>query len=84
VRTAYRDWLWNVEKKTLDDQRPSWDLVTVYFAVEGPGRIFGKCRQRLAGILILKKVADGIPEKVILSKHSFSKRKGQMNALQIT
>ncbi len=38
VRTAYRDWLWNVEKKTLDDQRPSWDLVTVYFAVEGPGQ----------------------------------------------
>ncbi len=37
VRTAYRDWLWNVEKKTLDDQRPSWDLVTVYFAVEGMG-----------------------------------------------
>lgn len=37
VRTAYRDWLWNVEKKTLDDQLPSWDLVTVYFAVEGPG-----------------------------------------------
>jgi mannan endo-1,4-beta-mannosidase len=37
VRTAYRDWLWNVEKKTLDDQRPGWDLVTVYFAVEGPG-----------------------------------------------
>lgn len=37
VRTAYRDWLWNVQKKTLDDQRPSWDLVTVYFAVEGLG-----------------------------------------------
>lgn len=37
VRTAYRDWLWNVEKKTLDDQRPSWDLVTVFYAVEGTG-----------------------------------------------
>lgn len=37
VRTAYRDWLWNVEKKTLDDQRPSWDLAAVYFAVEGKG-----------------------------------------------
>ncbi len=36
VRTAYRDWLWNVEKKTLIDQRPSWDLVAVYFAVERP------------------------------------------------
>jgi hypothetical protein len=37
VRTAYRDWLWKVEKKTLDDQRPSWDLAAVYFAVEGIG-----------------------------------------------
>ncbi|MFW6169851.1 MAG: hypothetical protein ACODAD_05120 [Planctomycetota bacterium] len=25
VRTVYRDWLWNTQKKTLDDQRPSWD-----------------------------------------------------------
>jgi hypothetical protein len=40
LRTVYRDWLWNVEKKTLDDQRPSWDLVTVYFAVEGLGNYF--------------------------------------------
>lgn len=40
VRTAYRDWLWNVEKKTLNDQRPSWDLVTVYFAVEDPKKYF--------------------------------------------
>lgn len=37
VRTAYRDWLWNYEKKTLDGQRPSWDLVAVYYAVEGLG-----------------------------------------------
>lgn len=37
VRTVYRDWLWNYEKKTLDDQRPSWDLAAVYFAVEGLG-----------------------------------------------
>lgn len=35
VRTAYRDWLWEVEQKTLHDQRPSWDLVTVYYAIEG-------------------------------------------------
>ena len=35
VRTVYRDWLWNVEQKTLDDQRPSWDLIAVYYAVEG-------------------------------------------------
>ena len=40
VRTAYRDWLWNVEKKTLNDQRPSWDLMTVYFAVENPKKYF--------------------------------------------
>jgi hypothetical protein len=40
VRTAYRDWLWNVEKKTLFDQRPSWDLVAVYFAVEDPDPYF--------------------------------------------
>ena len=40
VRTAYRDWLWNVEKKTLNDQRPSWDLMAVYYAVEGPENHF--------------------------------------------
>ena len=37
VRTAYRDWLWNVGNKTLQDQRPSWDLAAVYFAIEGEG-----------------------------------------------
>jgi hypothetical protein len=37
VRTAYRDWLWWHEKRTLDDQRPSWDLTAVYFTIEGPG-----------------------------------------------
>ncbi|HZF66052.1 MAG TPA: hypothetical protein VEZ55_16280 [Chitinophagaceae bacterium] len=37
VRTAYRDWLWNVQMKTLEDQRPSWDLATIYYAVEGEG-----------------------------------------------
>ena len=40
VRTAYRDWLWNVEQKSLHDQRPSWDLVTVYYAVEGLDKFF--------------------------------------------
>jgi hypothetical protein len=40
VRTAYRDWLWNVERKTLSDQRPSWDLVALYFAVEEPEKHF--------------------------------------------
>lgn len=40
VRTAYRDWLWNVEKKLLKDQRPSWDLMTVYYAIESPHKYF--------------------------------------------
>ena len=40
VRTAYRDWLWNVEKKTLEDQRPSWDLMAVLYAVEAPEEYF--------------------------------------------
>ncbi|WP_425234322.1 hypothetical protein [Ulvibacterium sp.] len=40
VRTAYRDWLWNVEQKTLADQRPSWDLVAVCFAVETSKKYF--------------------------------------------
>lgn len=35
VRTVYRDWLWNHEQKTLEDQRPSWDLIAALFAVEG-------------------------------------------------
>ncbi len=37
VRTAYRDWLWETSKKTLEHQRPSWDLAAVYYAVEGLG-----------------------------------------------
>jgi len=37
VRTAYRDWLWEVFNKPLEHQRPSWDLTTVYYAVEGLG-----------------------------------------------
>jgi len=37
VRTAYRDWLWNVFEHTLHDQRSSWDLAAVYYAVEGNG-----------------------------------------------
>ena len=34
VRTAYRDWLWEVEQKTLLDGRPSWDLAAACFAVD--------------------------------------------------
>jgi hypothetical protein len=33
VRTAYETWLWNTMEKKLEDQRPSWDLAGVYFAV---------------------------------------------------
>ncbi len=40
VRTAYRDWLWKVEGKTLNDGRPSWDLTGVCFAVEGQNSFF--------------------------------------------
>jgi hypothetical protein len=38
VRTVYRDWLWGYEQKTLADQRPSWDLIAAFFAVEARGR----------------------------------------------
>ena len=37
LRAAYRDWLWNVEGKMIRDERPSWDLATVYYAVIGQG-----------------------------------------------
>lgn len=37
VRTAYEEWLAKVFQKTLADQRSSWDLAAVYFAVEGLG-----------------------------------------------
>ena len=40
VRRAYTDWLQWYGGKTLTDQRPSWDLATVYFAVEGLGDYF--------------------------------------------
>ena len=40
VRTAYRDWLWKNESKTLMDGRPSWDLAAVCFAVEGHSSFF--------------------------------------------
>ncbi len=37
VRTAYEKWLSNTQQKTLADQRSSWDLIAVYYAVEGCG-----------------------------------------------
>lgn len=42
VRQAYTDWLHWYGGKTLKDQRPSWDLATVYFAIEGLGDYFEK------------------------------------------
>lgn len=33
VKEAYENWLWRYEQKTLADQRPSWDLATVCYAV---------------------------------------------------
>jgi len=38
ARTLYKDWLWNVFGKTLDDQRPSWDLAATSFAIKGTGK----------------------------------------------
>jgi hypothetical protein len=37
VRRVYEEWLWNTSQRTLDRQRPSWDLAAVYFAVFGEG-----------------------------------------------
>ncbi len=42
VRTAYRDWLWNYEKKTIEQQRHSSDLMAVYYAVEGLGQFLSE------------------------------------------
>jgi len=35
VRKAYEEWLFNTQKKQLSDQRPSWDIIAVMYAVEG-------------------------------------------------
>jgi hypothetical protein len=40
LRRGYEQWLRKVEEKTLADQRPSWDLVTIYFAIEGVDPFF--------------------------------------------
>ena len=37
VRDAYESWLSWYGNKTLVDQRPSWDLAAVYYAVLGEG-----------------------------------------------
>jgi inosine-uridine nucleoside N-ribohydrolase len=37
IKDSYKQWLWNYQRKSLDDQRPSWDLAAVYYAVEGLG-----------------------------------------------
>ena len=38
VRDAYESWLSWYGNKSLQDQRPSWDLACVYYAVEGEGK----------------------------------------------
>jgi len=38
VRTTYTEWLKKVFDYTLDDQRPSWDLAAVHYAVVGLGK----------------------------------------------
>ena len=38
VRDAYESWLSWYGNKTLEDQRPSWDLACVYYAVIGEGK----------------------------------------------
>ncbi len=37
VRDAYESWLSWYDGRTLADQRPSWDLVGVYYAIKGEG-----------------------------------------------
>jgi len=37
IRKAYETWLENTTNQTLSDQRPSWDLIGVYYAVIGLG-----------------------------------------------
>jgi len=44
VREAYEQWLWNYEGKKLSDQRPSWDLATVCYAIEGKGKFFEEAK----------------------------------------
>ena len=44
VRQAYTDWLgW--AGKTLEDQRPSWDLLAIYFIVHGLGDYLEEAEQ---------------------------------------
>jgi len=40
IKDTYKNWLWKVEKKTLIDQRHSWDLAAVYYAINGEGKYF--------------------------------------------
>ena len=37
VREGYESWLVWYGNKTLSDQRPSWDLAAVYYAIKGEG-----------------------------------------------
>ena len=71
VRTVYRDWLWNNGRKTLGDQRPSWDLVAVYLAVEGKGDFLENRGRGLLEVNIKEgsrwhPVGDGYPEQYFI------------------
>lgn len=45
VRKAYEVWLKNAMDKELTDQRPGWDIIAVYFVVEGLGDFLYKEEQ---------------------------------------
>lgn len=75
LRTAYRDWLWNMEKKTLIEQRPSWDLATVYYAVMGPDKFF---EELAPGVLVfdLKEGSRWVRHRVNPLHHFILQKQG--------
>lgn len=76
VRTAYRDWLWKVEKKVLSDGRPSWDLAAVCFAVEGAGSFFEIPEK---GVLHFDVTNGSRWEKKETGRHHYVNQKADVN-----
>ncbi len=76
VRTAYRDWLWKVEKKGLSDGRPSWDLAAVCFAVEGSGAFFEMPEK---GVLHFDVKTGSKWEKKEIGRHYYVNQKEGIN-----
>lgn len=73
VRTAYTEWLGWYNNKTLDDQRSSWDLIAVYYAVEGLGDYLYNEKDGHLDFDVEKgcrwlKQAKGAPQILILQK----------------